>query len=134
LVKWPLSRARPVGPEMTKEAGALSGEAQGGIIAKAVDSTPPFIFAFSGGMIVSTVCIVAGLQLSGMASPLQRVVNAKAAGIERAAESIDRSAVALSDLSGRFDSLSNRVDFIEIRLNSVDKYHKVKGVTVTPEK
>jgi hypothetical protein len=107
---------------------------QGDVIATAIEATPRWVFGFGGGMIVSTVCFVAGLQLSGMASPLQRVVNAKAAGIERAAESIDRSAIVLSDLASQFDSLSLRVDVIERRLDEVDSYHKVKGVPSTSKK
>jgi hypothetical protein len=113
---------------MADNNGAISGDVQSGVIKEAIASTPKWVFAFGGMNIVLTICIVAILQGTGMAGPLQRVVNAQAANIERAAESIDKSATTLNSLAASIDSFSIRMDEAERRLDRIDKFHKEKNI------
>jgi hypothetical protein len=114
---------------MSENNGAMSGEIQSSVIKEAIASTPKWVFAFGGMNIVLTICVVAILQGTGMAGPLQRVVNARAAGIERAAESIDKSAATLNGLAAMVDSFSVRMDEVEKRLDRIDKFHKSRNIT-----
>lgn len=88
-----------------------------GILARAVDATPTWVWAFGGLQIVTVVCFVAALQLSGLAGPLQRVLNAQAQRVEMAATNIDKSAdrimLALDDHDRRIGDLEGRVEEIE---------------------
>lgn len=87
------------------------------IVSRAVDATPGGVWALSGAQIVTTVCIVAFLQLTGFAAPLQRIVNAQAVTIESAANRIDSSAARIEAMvleqGAKINALEGRVDLIE---------------------
>ena len=100
------------------------------VIKRAVDKTPSWVMAFSGGTVSLSVCIVFVLQVGGFSAPLSRIMNAEATKIERAAERIDASVVALDEVMGRIadneqkvQTLETRVQLLETRADGVDKYH-----------
>lgn len=103
------------------------------ILGRVIAATPQWALAFCGGMITLSVCIIAVLQLGGFTPPLQRIMNAKATEIERAADSLTASAATIEDIAAKIGSVENRVvvaearlDTVEQRLDGVDRYHKGK--------
>lgn len=94
-----------------------------GLIEKAIDKTPSWVMSFCGGMVTLSACIVFVLQVGGFSSPLQRIMNAKAASIERAAESISASAAAMQSVASDVDKLKADVKKLEERMDKVDEYH-----------
>ena len=46
-----------------------------GIVRAAISRTPPWVLAFSGGMVTLSVCVIAILQLGGFTPPLQRGID-----------------------------------------------------------
>lgn len=94
-----------------------------GVVHRAVDKTPSWVWAFCGGMVTLSVCVVFVLQVGGFSSPLQRIMNAKATSIERAAESITASAKSMETVARDVENLKDDVDALEKRMDAVDKYH-----------
>ena len=99
-----------------------------GILRMAINKTPGWVFAFSGGMLSFSLCLVVVLQFSGLASPLQRVINAKASGIERAAESLSNSAAVLNGVSVRLEAIQGDLDNLKRRMETVEKVHERQGL------
>ncbi len=99
-----------------------------GVIEKAIERTPSWVWAFCGGMVTLSVCIVFVLQVGGFSSPLQRIMNAKAASIERAAESISASAKTIEDVINDVNALKDHVDKLEKRVDNIEDVHARRGV------
>lgn len=97
---------------------------QSSVISRAVDRTPSWLFAFCGGMVTLSVCVIAVLQLGGFSAPLQRIMNAKATEIEQAATSLTLSATRLEGVTAKLDSLDSRVTQLEKRVDKIDEYHR----------
>lgn len=95
------------------------------IMARAVDATPRWVWAFSGLQIVFTVCTVAMLQLTGFAAPLQRVVNAQAQQLETAATSLSASATRIE--AGMAVQAAQIAD-LDGRVSKIEDAHRRFGV------
>lgn len=108
--------------ESVKPSSAATAAADT-VVQRAIDKTPSWVWAFCGGMITLSVCVVFVLQVGGFSSPLQRIMNAKATEIERAAESITASAKAMEIAVSDVDQLKRDVTDLKVRMDKVDKYH-----------
>ena len=96
-----------------------------GIIARAVEATPTWVWALCGAQVVTTVCLVALIQLTGFAAPLQRIVNAQAQTIENAADRIDSSTLRIETITGEH---SSRISALEGRVARIEDTHERLGV------
>lgn len=99
-----------------------------GVISVAITNTPKWVLGFAGGMVTLSVCLIAVMQLGGFSAPMQRILNAKATEIERAAVSISGSAEKLDAALTKIGDIDSRVTALEARVDKVDRYHRVLGV------
>jgi hypothetical protein len=86
-------------------------------------------------MITLTVCTVTVLQVGGLASPVQRIMNAQALKVE---ESVQRLSIAASEaekvssrlaaFDARLGQVESRTVTLEARVDEIDRYHRFKKV------
>ena len=97
-------------------------------IKAAIAATPQWVLGLAGGMVTLSVCIIAILQLGGFSGPIGRIMNAKAAQIERAAESITSSSIKMEAVVSQLEDTDRRLNDIERRVEDIEDTHLRLGV------